>query len=78
MLAKTIDAGLSRTAAERKTDERILVQIRGERLCSTESPLSQSVLLQLYKYVTRETKDQSESERSVSAYEKSYDVFFKK
>ena len=29
------------------------------------------------KYVTRETKDQSEPERSVSVYEKSYDVFCK-
>ena len=29
------------------------------------------------KYVTREAKDQSESERSVSVYEKSYHVFCK-
>ena len=29
------------------------------------------------KYVTREAKDQSESERSASVYEKSYDVFCK-
>ena len=29
------------------------------------------------KYVTREAKDQSESERSVSVYEKPYDVFCK-
>ena len=28
MLAETIDAGFLRTAAERKNDERILVQIR--------------------------------------------------
>ncbi len=30
MLAETIDAGLLRTAAEKKNDERILVQIRGK------------------------------------------------
>jgi hypothetical protein len=36
MLAETIDAGLLRTAAERKNDERILVQIRGKDCVALE------------------------------------------
>ena len=68
MLAETIDAGLLCTAAERKNDEWILVQIRGKDCYCYYN---------YTKYVTREAKDQSESERSVSVYEKSYDVFCK-
>ena len=42
MTAETIDAGLWCTAAERKNDERILVQIRG---ISSGSLLTQRLLL---------------------------------
>ena len=36
MLAETIDAGLLRTAAERKNDEQILVQIKGKDCVALE------------------------------------------
>ena len=37
MLAETVDAGLLRTAAEGKNDERILVQIRGKDCVALEA-----------------------------------------
>ena len=77
MLAETIDAGLLRTAAERKNDERIPVQIRGKYCLALEVRYHKVCYCNYTKYVTRETKDQSESKRSVSVYEKSYDVFCK-
>ena len=71
MLAETIDAGL-------------LVQLPRERMMNGYlcKPGGKTVsLLNCYcdytKYVTREAKDQSEFERSVLVYEKSYDVFCK-
>ena len=77
MLTETIDACLLRTAAERKNDERILVQIRGKDFVALEVHYHKVCYYNYIKYVTRDTKDQSESERSVSVYEKSYDVFCK-
>ena len=77
MLAETIDADLLRTAAERKNDERILVQIRGKDCVALEVCYHKVCYCNDTKYVTRETKDQSEPKRSVSMYEKSYDVFCK-
>ena len=77
MLAETIDAGLLCTAAERKNDEWILVQIRGKDCVALEVRYHKVCYCNYTKYVNRETKDQSESERSVSVYEKSYDVFCK-
>ena len=77
MLAETIDAGLLRTAAERKNDERILVQIRGKDFVALEVCYHKVCYCNYTKYFTRDTKDQSESERSVSVYVKSYDVFCK-
>ena len=65
MMAETIDAGLLRTAAERKNDEWILVQIRGK----------DCVALEVRYHKVCYCK--SESERSVSVYEKSHDVFCK-
>ena len=77
MLAETIDAGLLRTAAERKNNEQILVQMRGKDYVALDARYHKVCYCNYTKYVTRETKDQSESERSVSVYEKSYDVFCK-
>ena len=77
MLAEAIDADLLRTAAERKNDERILVQMRGKDCVALEVRYHKVCYCNYTKYVTREKKDQSEPERSVSVYEKSYDVFCK-
>ena len=77
MLAETIDAGLLNTAAERKNDERILVQMRGKDCVALDVRYHKVCYCNYTKSVSRETKDQSESERSVSVYEKSYDVFCK-
>ena len=77
MLTETIDAGLLRTAAERKNDKQILVQTQGKDWVALEVRYHKVCYCNYTKYVTRETKDQSESERSVSVYEKSYDVFCK-
>ena len=77
MLAETIDAGLLRTAAEIKNDERLLVKIRGKDCVALEVRYHKVCYCNYTKYVTRETKDESESERSVSVYEKPYDVFCK-
>ena len=74
-MAETIDAGLLRTAAEKKNGERILVQIRGKDYVALDVRYHKVCYCNYTKYVTRGTKDQSESERSVTAYEKSYDVF---
>ena len=76
MLAETIDAGLLRTAAERKKDDHewILLQIRGKDCVALEVRYHKVCCCNYTKYVTRETKNQSESERSVSVYKKSYDV----
>ena len=73
MLAETIDAGLLRTAAERKNDQLILVQIQGKD-CSSGNPLSQSLLLQLYNI----SHQRDEEATRASVYEKSYDVSCKK
>ena len=78
MLAETIDAGLLRTAAERKNDERILVQIQGKDCVALEVRYHKVCYCNYTIFLTRETKKQSETERSTSVYEKSYDVFFKK
>ena len=40
MLAETIDAGLLRTAAERKNDQLILVQIQGKDCVALESAIT--------------------------------------
>ena len=77
MMTGTIDAGLLRTAAERKNDEWILVQIRGKDCVALEVRYHKVCYCSYTRYVTRETKDESESERSVSVYEKSHDVFCK-
>ena len=78
MLAETIDAGLLRTAAERKNDERILVQIQGKDCVALEVRYHKVCYCNYTIFITRETKKQSETERSTSVYEKSYDVFCKK
>ena len=75
MLAEIIDAGLLRAAADRRNDEWILVQIRRKDCVELEVRYHKVCYCNYTKYVTRETQDQSESERSV--YEKSYDVFCK-
>ena len=77
MLAETIDAGLLRRAAERKNDEHILVQIRRKDCVALKVRYHKVCYCNYTKFLTRETKDQSESERSASVYEKSYDVFCK-
>ena len=77
MLAETIDAGLLCTAAERKNDERILVQVQGKDCVALEVRYHKVCCCNHTKYVTRETKDQSESKRSASVYGKFYDVFCK-
>ena len=53
------------------------MQIRGKDCVALEVRYHNVCYYNYTKYVTRETKDQSESERSVSVYEKSYDVFCK-
>ena len=78
MLAETIDAGLLRTAAGRKNDKRILVQIRGKDCVALEVRYHKVCYCNYTIFLTRETKNQSETERSTSVYEKSYDVFCKK
>jgi hypothetical protein len=78
MLAETIDAGLLRTAAERKNDEQILVQIRGKDCVALEVRYHKVCYCNYTKFLTRETNKQSETERPTSVYEKSYDVFCKK
>ena len=71
MLAETIDAGLLRTAAERKNDERILVQIRGKDCVALEVRYHKVCYCNYTIFLNRETKQQSETERSTSVYEKS-------
>ena len=53
------------------------MQIQGKDCVALEVHYHKVCYCNHTKYVTRETKDQSESERSVSVYEKSYDVFCK-
>ena len=65
-VAEIIDAGLLRTAAERKNDEQILVQVRGKDCVALEVRYHKVCYCKYTKYVSRETKDQSESESSVS------------
>ena len=77
MLAETIDAGPLRTAAERKNDEWILVQIWGKDCVALEVRYHKVCYCNYTKCVIVKTKNQSKSERSVSVYEKSYDVFCK-
>jgi hypothetical protein len=78
MLAETIDAGLLRTAAERRNDERILVQIREKDCVALEVRYHKVCYYNYAIFLTRETKKLSQTERSTSVYEKSYDVFCKK
>ena len=78
MLAETIDAGLLRTAAERKNDDQILVQIQAKDCVALEVRYHKVFYCHYTIFLTRETKKQSETERSTSVYEKSYDVFCKK
>ena len=78
MLAETIDAGLLRTAAERKNDERILVQIRGKDCVALEVRYHKVCYCNYTIFLNREMKKKSETERSTSVYDKSYDVFCKK
>ena len=56
MLAETIDAGLLRTAAERKNDERLLVQVRGQDCVALLVCYHKVCYCNYTKYVTRETK----------------------
>jgi hypothetical protein len=77
MLAETVDAGLLRTAAEIKNDEKILVQIRGKDCVALEVCYHKVCYSNYTKFLTREVKKQSETERSTSVYDKSYDVFCK-
>jgi hypothetical protein len=56
MLAETIDAGLLRTAAERKNDERILVQIRGKDCVALEVRYHKVCYCNYTKFLTRERK----------------------
>ena len=74
MLAETIDGSLLRTASKRKNDERILVQMQGKDFVALEARYHKVCYCNYAKYVTKDTKDQPESERSVSVYEMSYDV----
>jgi hypothetical protein len=69
MLAETIDAGFLRTAAERKNDERILVQIRGKDSVALEVRYHKVCYYNYTIFLTRETKKQSETEKSTSVYE---------
>ena len=78
MLAETIDAGLLHTAAERKNDQQILMQIQGKDCVALEVCYHKVCYCNSTIFLTRETKKQSETERSTSVYEKSYDVFCKK
>ena len=78
MLAETIDAGLLHTAAERKNDQQILMQIQGKDCVYLEVCYHKVCYCNSTIFLTRETKKQLETEISTSVYEKSYDVFCKK
>ena len=65
MLAETIDAGLLRTAAEEKKDERILMQIWGKDCVALEVRYHKVCYSNYTKFLTRETKKQSVAERTV-------------
>ena len=71
MMAETIDAGLLRTATERKNDEWILVQIRGKDCVALEVRYHKVCCCNYTKYVTRETKglkDQFQCTRSAMIF----------
>ena len=74
MLAETFNAGLLRQAAEKKNDERILMQIRGKDCVALEVRYHKVCYGNYTKFLTRELK---ENKPSASVYEKSYDVFYK-
>ena len=73
MLAETIDAGLLRTAAERKNDQLILVQIQGKDCVALESAITKFATA-IIQYFSPERR---RSNKSISV-RKSYDVFCKK
>ena len=75
MLAETIDAGLLRTAAERKNDQQILVQIQGKDCVALEIRYHKVCYCNYTIFLTRETKKQREHQ---CTRKKSYDVFCKK
>jgi hypothetical protein len=69
MLAETVNAGLLRTAAEWRNDERILVQIRGKDCVAPEVRYHKVCYCNYTIFLTRDTKKQSETEKSTSVYE---------
>ena len=74
MLAETFDAGPLRQAAEKKNDERMLMQIRGKDCVALEVRYHKVCYSNYTKFLTRELM---ENKPSASVYEKSYDVFCK-
>ena len=70
MLAETIDAGLLRTAAERKNDQQILVQIPGKDCVALEIRYHKVCYCNYTIFLTRETKKQQEHQctRSLMMY----------
>ena len=74
MLASTVDAGLLRTAAERKNDERILVQIRDKDCVALEVRYHKVCYSNYTIFLAREAKTTT---TCVPMYERSYNVFCK-
>jgi predicted secreted Zn-dependent protease len=74
VLASTVDAGLLRTAAERKNDERILVQIRDKDCVALEVRYHKVCYSNYTIFLAREAKTTT---TCVPMYERSYDVFCK-
>ena len=71
MLAETIDAGLLHTAAERKNDQQILMQIQGKDCVALEIRYHKVCYCNNYTiFLTRETKKQGEHQctRSLMMY----------
>lgn len=77
MLAETVDAGLLRAAAEKKNDERILLQIRGKDCVALEVRYHKVCYSSYTKFLTREAKSEKSTSLFSSLYERSYEVFCK-
>ena len=61
MLAETFDADLLRQAAEKKKDERILIQIRGKDCVALEVRYHKVCYGNYTKFYTREVKENKQS-----------------
>ena len=78
MLARTVDAGLLCAAAEKMSDERILMQIRGKDCAALEVWYHKVCYSNYTKFLTRDNETKNEkSTSSPPMYSKSYEVFCK-